>query len=197
MHTQKEYTRHLFITSITALGNNIKYLPLIGIFFLMGCSSNETQEDKSTLIPLRIHTAANMNQGTHKKPLAQVIKIYHLRATDRFEQTPFDSFLDDVQELRALGSDLVNSREMLLLPEQHYELNEKLENGAAYIGIVAFFREPAERRWRFAYDANASASTGITLGVHACALTSTQGALISTATGATDTLATVKCPSKR
>ncbi|KRP45759.1 hypothetical protein TU73_11510 [Pseudomonas libanensis] len=159
----------------------------------MGCSSNETQEDKPPLIPLRIHAAANMNQGTHKKPLAQVIKIYHLRATERFEQTSFDSFLDDTQELRALGSDLVNSREMLLLPEQHYELNEKLENGAAYIGIVAFFREPAERRWRFAYDANASAPTGITVGVHACALTSTQGALISTTTGATDTLATVKC----
>lgn len=169
-------------------------LCLIGALLLTGCSSNEQQVEQTPLVPLRIHAAANLNQGTHKKPLAQVIKIYHLRATERFEQTPFDSFLDDTQELRALGPDLVNSREMLLQPEQHYELNEKLENGAAYIGIVAFFREPAERRWRFAYDANASAPTGITLGVHACALTSTQGALIST-TGATDTLATVKCPS--
>ena len=176
---------------------NAKHALLLLTFSLAGCSSNDTQEDKGALIPLRIHAAANLNQGTHKKPLAQVIKIYHLRATERFEQTAFDSFLDDTQELRALGSDLVNSREMLLLPEQHYEFNEKLENGAAYIGIVAFFRQPAERRWRFAYDANASAQTGITLGVHACALTSTQGTLINTTAGATDTLATVKCPSPR
>ena len=197
MQTQKKPSLHHLIAFITALGSNMKHLPLVGIFFLIGCSSNETPKDKNTQVPLRIHAAANMNQGTHKKPLAQVIKIYHLRATERFEQTPFDSFLDDAQELRALGSDLVSVREMLLLPEQHYELNEKLENGAAYIGIVAFFREPAERRWRFAYEANASALTGITLGVHACALTSTQGALINTAAGATDTLATVKCQSKR
>lgn len=193
MQTQKKRALHPLIAFITALVSNTKYLVMVGIVFLTGCSSNEAQEDKPPLVPLRIHAAANMNQGTHKKPLAQVIKIYHLRATERFEQTPFDSFLDDTQELRALGSDLVNSREMLLLPEQHYELNEKLENGAAYIGIVAFFREPAERRWRFAYDANASAPTGITVGVHACALTSTKGVLISTTTGATDTLATVKC----
>ncbi|WP_300730336.1 type VI secretion system lipoprotein TssJ [Pseudomonas sp.] len=176
---------------------NAKLVLLLLTLALAGCSSNDPQEDKSTLILLRIHAAANLNQGTHKKPLAQVIKIYHLRATERFEQTPFDSFLDDTQEQRALGSDLVNSREMLLMPEQHYELNEKLENGAAYIGIVAFFRQPAERRWRFAYDANASATTGITLGVHACALTSTQGALINATAGTTDTLATVKCPSSR
>lgn len=183
-----------FSVSRTKARRIVDILCLIGALLLTGCSSNEQQVEQTPLVPLRIHAAANLNQGTHKKPLAQVIKIYHLRATERFEQTPFDSFLDDTQELRALGSDLVNSREMLLQPEQHYELNEKLENGAAYIGIVAFFREPAERRWRFAYDANASAPTGITVGVHACALTSTQGALINT-TGATETLATVRCPS--
>ena len=183
-----------FSVSRTKVRRIADILCLIGALLLTGCSSNEQQVEQTPLVPLRIHAAANLNQGTHKKPLAQVIKIYHLRATERFEQTPFDSFMDDTQELRALGSDLVNSREMLLQPEQHYELNEKLENGAAYIGIVAFFREPAERRWRFAYDANASAPTGITVGVHACALTSTQGALINT-TGATETLATVRCPS--
>lgn len=174
----------------------VHYLPLIGLSFLLGCTSKEPAMEIDTLVSLRIHAAENLNQGTHKKPLAQVIKIYHLRATERFEQTPFDSFLDDTQELRALGSDLVNVREMLLLPEQKYSLNEKLENGAAFIGVVAFFRQPAERRWRFVYDAKASGQSGITLGVHACALTSTQGALINT-DGAVDTLATVRCASKR
>lgn len=196
MQTLKK-CKNSFSIFLAQARNGAGTLWLIGVFLLTGCSSNERQVESAPLVPLRIHAAANLNQGTHKKPLAQVIKIYHLRATERFEQTPFDNFLDDTQELRALGSDLVNSREMLLQPEQHYELNEKLENGAAYIGIVAFFREPAERRWRFAYDANASAPTGITLGVHACALTSTQGALINTATGATDTLANVKCPSNQ
>ncbi len=194
-------TQSIFITftayTLSTIKNKLKYLPLIGAFLLTGCANSDSSADRKALIPLRIHTAENLNQGTYKEPLAQVIKIYHLRATERFEQTPFDSFLDDTQELRALGSDLVNSREMLLLPEQKYELNEKLENGAAYIGIVAFFRQPAERRWRFVYDADASAESGITLGVHACALTSTQGQLINPIGSSTDTLASVKCPSRR
>lgn len=186
----------LLIGVLFSLRNKLIYLTLLGASFLVGCTSNDTKDDKKIPIPLRIHAAENLNQGTYKKPLAQVIKIYHLRTTERFEQASFDSFLDETLELRALGSDLVNAREMLLLPEQKYELNETLENGAAYIGVVAFFRQPAARRWRFVYDAKGSEQSGITLGVHACALTSTHGALINTG-GAVDTLANVKCPSKR
>ncbi|MDD1969115.1 type VI secretion system lipoprotein TssJ [Pseudomonas putida] len=160
---------------------------------LSGCASEEKVEAKSYSVPLRLHAGANLNQGNHKQPLAQVIKIYHLRAIERFEQTPFNSLLSTEEEEKALGTDLLDSRELLLVPNQHYETQENVSAEVQYIAVVAFFRQPAPRRWRVAYSTKDSETTGITLGIHACALTSTQGALVSNVPGNADSLVSVRC----
>lgn len=145
-------------------------------------------------LALRIFTAKNLNAGTGRKPLALVVKVYRLRSLDRFRQTPFDTFLDKDKTQAALGDDLVDGREMLLLPDQHYVSTEQLPNEVKYLGFVALFRSPAAQRWRFAYDVPRSATGGITLGVHACAMSSTQGALVTELPDDAGSLASVHCP---
>lgn len=162
------------------------------LIVLSGCAT-ETIEAESYLVPLRLHAGANLNQGSHKQPLAQVIKVYHLRAIERFEQTPFDNFLNSAEEEKALGSDLLDSRELLLVPGQHFETLESVSAETRYIGIVAFFRQPAARRWRLTYSTKDSEAVGITVGIHACALSSTTGALVSKTSGGADSLVSVNC----
>jgi type VI secretion system protein VasD len=170
-----------------------KCVVAVASLLMIGGCSTETPKIESYSVPLRVHAGTNLNQGKYKQPLAQVIKIYHLRAVERFEQTPFDDFLSTNEEEQALGSDLLDSREVLLVPGQHFETVEDLDADAKYIGIVAFFRQPAPQRWRLAYSTKDSQATGITLGIHACALSSTTGALVSKISSAANTLISVNC----
>jgi type VI secretion system protein VasD len=165
---------------------------MLALLSLSGCASEEIKVE-SYSVPLRLHAGANLNQDKSEQPLAQVIKIYHLRSTERFEQTPFNSFLSTEEEAKALGTDLLDSRELLLVPTQHYETQEHVSSETQYIGVVAFFRQPAPQRWRFVYSTKDSEVTGITLGIHACAMTSTQGALVSKITGDPESLVSVNC----
>ncbi|MBE1161093.1 type VI secretion system lipoprotein TssJ [Dyella acidiphila] len=147
------------------------------------------------LVPLRIYTAKNLNAGNGKKALALVVKVYHLRSPDRFNQTPFDDFLDNSKEQSDLGNDLIDSREMLVLPDQRYITVEHMPGDTRYLGFVAQFRTPAALRWRFVYDVKKSSTSGITLGVHACAMSSTAGALLTELPDDPGSLASVHCPS--
>lgn len=144
-------------------------------------------------LPLRIFTAPNLNAGSGKKALALVVKVYHLRTLDRFSQASFDDFLDNAKTQAALGGDLIDSREMLLLPDQHYTSTERMPMDARYVAFVALFRAPAAQRWRFVYDVKASQPAGITIGVHGCAMSSTMGALVTELPDDPGSLISVHC----
>lgn len=160
----------------------------------VGLAKPEPPAPTELQLPLRIFTAQNLNAGRGERALALVVKVYHLRSLDRFEQTPFDSFLDADKTRAALGDDLIDSREMLLLPDQHYVSTEHMPLDTRYLGFVALFRAPAARRWRFAYDVKKSSTSGVTLGVHACAMSSTSGALLTELSDDPGSLASVHCP---
>lgn len=145
-------------------------------------------------LQLRMFTAQNLNAGRTDKPLALVIKVLYLRSLDRFEQAQFNDFLTDQKIRETLGDDLVSSREMLVLPDQKYNSTEHMSLDTRYIGFVALFRGPAANRWRFAYDVKKSAASGITLGIHGCAMTSTAGNLVTVLADDPDSLAAVRCP---
>lgn len=145
-------------------------------------------------LPLRIFTAINLNGGNGAKGIALVLKVYHLRTPDQFEQLSFNDFLNSAKAMAALGNSLIDSHKMLLLPDKKYFSTEALPSGTRYIGFVALFRGPAARRWRFVYNVDKSAPKGITLGIHGCAMSSTSGNLLTQLSSAPDSLASVHCP---
>jgi type VI secretion system protein VasD len=67
------------------------------------------------------------------------------------------------------------------------------------LGVVALFRAPAENRWRLTFDAKSKdlPATGVTIGVHACALTSDSAALLTRISGDPNSLASIRCASSR
>ena len=121
-------------------------------------------------IQIRLHAGSRLNADPQGRPLALVARIYKLRQSAAFEQAPYDSFLDAQREKAALGADLMEVKEVLLVPGQRYEVQEKVSKEAYFIGVVALFRAPAAQRWRATFAAADAERGGITVGLHACAL---------------------------
>lgn len=144
-------------------------------------------------VHLRLFAGQNLNVDQQGRPLALVARIYKLRDATAFNQAAFETFLNPDREKQAFGNDLLEVRELLLLPGQHYEVDEGIPAGANDLGVVALFRAPGAERWRFAFDIGRSLQSGITIGAHACAMTATEGSLVGGDTSPMQLLSSVHC----
>jgi type VI secretion system protein VasD len=157
-----------------------------GIGAIAGAALDATGLRKSAELPdaqkpprtvaLKLHAADNLNVNSQGQPLALVARIYKLRQNAAFERTPFAAFLDPAAERQALGADLVEVKEVTLVPGQHYEVDEQVAREAGYLGVVALFHAPAAQRWRLSFAAADAERQGVTVGAHACALSVGAGA---------------------
>lgn len=146
-------------------------------------------------VSIRLHASDNLNTDSSGHPLALVARIYKLRQSATFQQVAYEGFLNARTERELLGNDLLEVKEVLLVPGQRYEVVEKVSREAYFIGVVALFRAPAEQRWRLAFAADDAEKKGITVGLHACALSVGSGALASAASvgDSKQPLSSVRC----
>ncbi|MRW89094.1 type VI secretion system lipoprotein TssJ [Duganella sp. FT80W] len=121
-------------------------------------------------VAIRLHAGPNLNAGANKQPFALAVRIYKLRQPTAFQRMPFDAFLSMHSERELLGNDLLEVKEVMLIPNQRYEMLEKVTREAYYIGVVALFRAPSTDRWRITVPAADAEKSGITIGLHACAI---------------------------
>jgi type VI secretion system protein VasD len=145
-----------------------------------GITLDQLRSALKTPMALRIHAGDVLNTDRRGRSLAVVARIYHLKDATAFLQAPYDSFQQPGtgKAPPTFAADVIQSREVVLTPGQRHETVENLGPQVGAVGVVALFRAPAEGRWRFAFDPRASADSGITLGVHGCALSVAQGAAI-------------------
>jgi type VI secretion system protein VasD len=122
-------------------------------------------------VSLRLHASPKLNVDKRGQPLALAVRLYKLRQKDAFEQAPYSAFLNPQAERESLGPDLLEVREIMLVPGQRYEVTEKLSREAGHLTVVALFQRPAEGRWRTTVTAADAERDGVSLGLHACALT--------------------------
>ncbi|MDY0977664.1 type VI secretion system lipoprotein TssJ [Massilia sp. CFBP9012] len=121
-------------------------------------------------VPLKLHAATRLNVDARGQPLALAVRLYKLRQKDAFEGAPYATFLDPRLERESLGADLVEVREIMLVPGQRYEVTEKVAREAGHVGIVALFHTPASGRWRTAVSSLDAERDGLNVGLHACAM---------------------------
>jgi type VI secretion system protein VasD len=130
---------------------------------------------QSRKIALRLHAGEILNTDANGRPLALVARVYKLRNATAFLQAPYDAFKDAASEKQVLGNDIVEVRELVMTPGKKYEVIETVPNEATHIAVVALFRAPDAQRWKFVFDSKEAARTGVTLGMHACALSVAEG----------------------
>ena len=139
-------------------------------------------------VPVKLHAATRLNVNADGQPLALAVRLYKLRQKDAFEGAPYATFLDPRLERESLGADLVEVREIMLVPGQRYEVTEKVAREAGHLGIVALFHTPAAGRWRTAVSSLDAERNGVNVGLHACAMSVGSGSGSGAAT-----LASVRC----
>jgi type VI secretion system protein VasD len=121
-------------------------------------------------VAVRLHAAKRLNLDARGQPLALLVRVYKLRQRAAFEQAPYAAFLSPEREREALGADLLEVRELTLVPGQQLEFNEKLSREAGWLGVVALFHTPPAQGWRLAFAAPEAEQAGVTIGLHACAM---------------------------
>jgi type VI secretion system protein VasD len=109
-----------------------------------------------------------------------VARVYTLRQNAAFEAAPYATFLTPGADREAFGADLLEVKDVTLVPGQRHEVVEKVPREAAFVGIVALFHSPAPQRWRMSFAAAEAESAGVTVAVQACALSPGAGARPST-----------------
>jgi type VI secretion system protein VasD len=123
-------------------------------------------------VALRLHAAKRLNLDGRGQSLALLVRVYKLRQRAAFEAAPYAAFLSPQAEREALGADLLEVRELTLVPGQQLELDEKLSREAGWLGVVALYHSPQQQGWRLAFAASEAEQAGVTIGLHACAMTS-------------------------
>ncbi|MED5618032.1 type VI secretion system lipoprotein TssJ [Ideonella sp. BN130291] len=131
-------------------------------------------------VALRVHAGQELNHDAAHKPLSLVLRIYKLKSTAAFLQAPYEAFASPGREKEVLGDDVLDMREVTLVPGQRYEAEEKVPRDAVAVGVVALFNAPSPQRWKYVFDAGAAEKSGLVLGAHGCALTVAQGAPVGT-----------------
>lgn len=126
-------------------------------------------------VAVTLHASPSLNVDARNQSLALVVRVYQLRRSEGFLSLSQDVLSNPQLERERLGADLIEVRDVQLVPGQRLALQEKVPREAAVIGFVGLFRAPVGDRWRVAFASEAAERTGLVLGAHACALSVSQG----------------------
>jgi type VI secretion system protein VasD len=149
---------------------------------MLGLKAPQTVEEAKAMAPapppkvtLRLHAGDQLNTDEQMRSLSVVVRIYRLRRLEAFLTAPYTTFGETAAEKTSFGDDLFDARELVMRPGQRHEVVETMPSDVPYIAVVALFRAPAEGRWRFAFDAKQAEKSGVTLGLHGCAISVATG----------------------
>jgi type VI secretion system protein VasD len=127
-------------------------------------------------LKLRLAASDSLNVDAAGRSLSLVVRVYKLRSTAAFLNAPYETFGNSNKEKELLADDLIESREIVLLPGQQQQISERWAREATHVGVVALFRAPAAQRWRYAFELETfQLDEGFVLGAHACALSIASG----------------------
>lgn len=191
------------------------FLSALACGFLIACNTVQTMSDKAAEIALsaagitipdnaalpkapktikvRLEAARDLNADEAGQGLSAIVRLYKLKDRNAFMSAQLGAFGNPEKEKQAFGSDLMEMRELTLSPGQTLELSEKMTGEMAYLGVATLFRSPDPKRWRFAFATAEAEPSGITLGLHSCAMTATSAAPSGMDLHEAALLSSVKC----
>lgn len=126
-------------------------------------------------IAVRMQASESLNVDDQGRSLSLVARVYKLKGVQAFLSAPQEAFTSPARERELLGEELIEARDVQMLPGQHREWHEILPPDATHLGIVALFHRPANQGWRLAFETGPAAKTGLSLGLHACSVSAAIG----------------------
>jgi type VI secretion system protein VasD len=142
----------------SAFSTRLAVLPLLAL--LGACASHHPP----TNISINVSTATDVNPDSTGRPSPIVTRIYELGGTDRFSKADIFQLLDHDKD--GLGSEMLDSQEMVLQPGEARTVKLPVKDGAKYLGVTAAYRDVDHADWRTVtvMPASEETSTLVTVG---------------------------------
>lgn len=160
---------------------------------LVGLVKPDSKGEPLKELPLSIYAGAGLNTDAQGRSNAVIVKVYRLRNNATFLGAPYEAMVDAAREKTVLGQDLLDVREVVLVPGQKLEFKEKLPVDTGFLAVAALFRTPSGDRWRYTFPTDAMNAKGVIVGVHGCALTVSQGNVDGATVNDVNSLSGVRC----
>jgi type VI secretion system protein VasD len=97
-------------------------------------------------IVMTIRASTGVNPDERGQPLATTVRLYQLRETARLADASLEQILDN--DRAVLADDLLSVNELTLYPGETNQPGLVRKEGAAFVALVAFFRDSAGSNWR-------------------------------------------------
>jgi len=130
-------------------------------------------------LSVRLVAGNELNTTADGISMSMVAKVYVLRSAERLASLTYEQISTAESDKLLFGEDLVSVRELVLIPNKAHDIKLSVPGDATTIAVVGLYRAPYANRWRVAFDAQKSLSSGIVVGAHACALSASAGTLLS------------------
>ncbi|HYK89258.1 MAG TPA: type VI secretion system lipoprotein TssJ, partial [Acidobacteriota bacterium] len=105
-----------------------------GLLFVTACPKQPARVD------IALAATPNINPDPSGQPLSVVVRIYQLKDKGRLESADYPSIWKSDRE--TLSDDFLDRQERVVQPGTQEMLEIKTNPAAAYLGIVALFRNP-------------------------------------------------------
>ena len=92
---------------------------------------------------------SSLNANAAGQPLSTVVRFYQLKDAKTFDQLDYTRL--QTNDLDALKTDLLATRDVVLRPGASASVSEPMNQDTETVGVVAFFREPGDgAMWKLA-----------------------------------------------
>jgi type VI secretion system protein VasD len=97
--------------------------------------------------PMTLTASADSNPDERGEPKPVVVRVYQLRATDKFLAAEYDTLFDDNDE-KALDRDVISRNEYVLGPSEKQVIDVAVSRETRFVGVAAGIRNFRTAKWR-------------------------------------------------
>lgn len=98
------------------------------------------------IVRVDLRSDETLNPDRKGDPLPVVVRVYQLNDKGAFESATFNQIWKNDEGV--LGGTLLTRNELILSPASSGKVELDRHEQAKYVGVVAVFRNPVERKWR-------------------------------------------------
>lgn len=121
---------------------------MLALAFSVACGG-DTKKWRVQLLP-----TSTINLDDAGAPLPVLVRVYQLKGREKFQQATFKTLWKNDKEV--LEGDLLDRKEITVQPDTKTDLylDVDVKHGAAYLGVMALFRQPDVEGWREIVEAS-------------------------------------------
>lgn len=104
-------------------------------------------DDAPNKAPMTLTASGDSNPDETGVPKPVVVRVYQLRASDKFLSADYDALFDDNDE-KVLDRDMISRNEFVLDPSERQVIEVAVSRETQFLGVAAGIRNFRTAKWR-------------------------------------------------